>query len=381
MIVRRVECFVVPPGWIFVRLETESGLTGWGEAGVQTRASAVRAAIGELGQLLIGRDARRIEDNWQLMSRAGFYALGPVFGAAVAALDIALWDLVARDLDVPVHALLGGAVRDRVPAYCWIGETQDPEPADLAMHAKQKIDEGYWGVKMTPHTMEPHPTLAAVRRIGDQARAVRAAIGDTGRFAIDLHGTCSPMSAAMVVDEVASTRPLFVEEPLRPEHSHQYAAFAARSAVPIACGERAFHRRDFVDIVGSGVSVAQPDVAIAHGISEARRIASLCDLYGVAMAPHCAVGPIALAATLHLAASLPNLMVMEQDADCFADQFADYVDDASVFVVDDGCIALPMTAGIGVQPSEARIRLADSEGHPHFTPPQLRHPDGSVADW
>lgn len=381
MIVRRVECFVVPPGWIFVRLETASGLTGWGEAGVQTRASTVRAAIGELGQLLIGRDARRIEDNWQLMSRAGFYALGPVFGAAVAALDIALWDLVARDLDVPVHALLGGAVRDRVPAYCWIGETQDPEPADLAMHAKQKIDEGYWGVKMTPSTMEPHPTIAAVRRIGDQARAVRAAIGDTGRFAIDLHGACSPMSAAMVVDEVASTMPLFVEEPLRPEHSHQYAAFAARSAVPIACGERAFHRRDFVDIVGSGVSVAQPDVAIAHGISETRRIASLCDLYGVAMAPHCAVGPIALAATLHLAASLPNLMVMEQDADCFADQFADYVDDTSVFFVDDGCIALPMTAGIGVQPSEARIRLADSEGRPHFTPPQLRHPDGSVADW
>ena len=381
MIVRRVECFVVPPGWIFVRLETESGLTGWGEAAVQTRASTVRAAIGELGQLLIGRDARRIEDNWQLMSRAGFYALGPVFGAAVAALDIALWDLVARDLGVPVHALLGVAVRDQVPAYCWIGETPDPEPADLAMHAKQKIADGYWGVKMTPTTMEPHPTIAAVRRIGDQARAIRAAIGDTGRFAMDLHGACSPMSAAMIVDEVASTMPVFIEEPLRPEHSHLYAAFAARSSVPIACGERAFHRRDFVDIVGSGVRVAQPDVAIAHGISETRRIASLCDLYGVAMAPHCAVGPIALAATLHLAASLPNLMVMEQDADCFAARFADYVDDTSVFMVDDGCMALPLTVGLGVQPSEERIRLADREDHPHFTPPQLRHPDGSVADW
>ena len=381
MKITQVETFAIAPRWVFCRIETDEGLVGWGEPVVEGRAATTQAAVEEISDLLIGRDPRRIEDLWQLMTKAAFYRGGPVLSSAVAGLDQALWDILGKSLDVPVHQLLGGAVRDRVRVYGWIG---GDEPTEVAEAARAQIESGLTALKLNASGRLPvMPTRRDLDQVVQRVASVREAIGDEHDLAVDFHGRAGVAAARQLVELLAPLRPLFVEEPVLPELTHRLADVVGASTIPIACGERLFSRAEFLPALQQGIAVAQPDLSHAGGISEVRRIASLAEVYGASLAPHCPLGPLSLAASLQVAFATPNFLIQEQslgihynrDAEMF-----DYLLDTAPFQFVDGSIERWDSPGLGVQIDEQAVRDAAHEGH-RWRPPVWRHPDGSFAEW
>jgi galactonate dehydratase len=376
-----VETFLVAPRWLFCRVATDEGLTGWGEPVVEGRAETVRAAVAELAELLVGRDPRRIEDLWQTMTKAAFYRGGPVLSSAVAGLDQALWDILGHSLGVPVHQLLGGAVRERVRVYGWIG---GDEPDQVAEAAAARVESGLTAVKMNGSgRISRLPTAAETASVVARLAAVRSVIGPDRDVAVDLHGRFSTAAARRVLPELAPLHPMFVEEPVLPEYPHRLAEVVACSPVPIACGERLFSRTDFLPALAAGVAVVQPDLSHAGGVSEVRRIAALAEAHDALLAPHCPLGPIALAASLQVAFATPNFLIQEQSIGIHYNRDAellDYVLDPEPFAFPDGYVRRTERPGLGITVDEAAVRRADEVGH-RWRPPLWRHPDGGLAEW
>jgi galactonate dehydratase len=376
-----VETFLVPPRWLFCRVQTDDGVVGWGEPLVEGQAESVRAAVHVLAEVLIGSDPLRIEDNWQVMSRGGFYRGGPVLSSAVAGLDQALWDIAGKAYDVPVHALLGGHVRDHVPVYSWVG---GDEPAELADAIEAQVGAGFSAIKMNasgrmPLSATPHD----LARVVERARLAREVLGPDRHLAIDFHGRITAPTARRLLPLLEEVQPLFVEEPVLPEHWHTLPEITACSSIPIATGERLYSRSDFLPALQSGIAVVQPDLSHAGGISEVRRIASLAETFDVALAPHCPLGPISLAASLQVAFATPNFLIQEQSLGMHYNvdnDLLDFVVDRSVLRFVDGHVARLVGPGLGVEVDEAAIREADKRGHSWRTP-VWRHSDGSFAEW
>jgi galactonate dehydratase len=381
MRITRVETFLVPPRWLFCRIETDDGTVGWGEPVVEGRAEAVRAAVEVFAEYLIGADPLRITDHWQVLSRGGFYRDGPVLSSAVAGIDQALWDIAGQAYGAPVHALLGGAVRDRVRVYAWVG---GDEPSELADQIAAHVEAGFTAVKMNASgRVAPIASAAEVEAVVQRAAAAREALGADRDLAIDCHGRFTPATARRILPELASLRPLFVEEPVVPEHGHVLPALVASTPVPIATGERIFSRAGFLPLLQAGVAVVQPDLSHAGGITEVTRIASLADTFGAHLAPHCPLGPIALAASLQVGFATPNLLIQEQSLGIHYNKDADllsYVVDPEPFRFTDGYARLTRLPGLGVTMDEAAVRAADRAGH-RWRNPVWRHPDGSFAEW
>ncbi|NEK56508.1 galactonate dehydratase [Geodermatophilus sabuli] len=382
MRVTRVETFLVPPRWLFVHVSTDEGVSGWGEATLEGRSHTAQAAVHDLADLLVGRDPLRIEDHWQVLSKSGFYRGGPVLSSAVAGLDQALWDIAGKTYGVPVHQLLGGPVRDRVRVYSWIG---GDDPAEVADSAAEQRAAGFTAVKLNAAgRTSPLDTTAAVDRTLARAAAVRDAMGPDGDFALDFHGRFTTPMARRIVPELEPLRPLFIEEPVLPEHSpHRLRDVVEATTIPVATGERLYSRTDFLPVLQAGIAVAQPDVAHAGGISECRRIAALAETFDVLLAPHCPLGPIALAACLQVDFAAPNVLIQEQSLGIHYNTGADLLDhlvDPSVFAFTDGWCARPTGPGLGVQIDEAAVRRAAGTGH-RWRGPVWRHPDGSFAEW
>jgi galactonate dehydratase len=381
MKIARVETFLVPPRWLFCRIETDDGIVGWGEPVVEGRAEVVRAAVEVLTEYLIGTDPLRITDHWQVLSRGGFYRDGPVLSSAVAGIDQALWDIAGQAYGAPVHALLGGAVRDRVRVYAWVG---GDDPSEVAEQVAAQVEAGFTAVKMNASgRMSPIASPAEVEAVVARAAAARDVLGPERDMAIDCHGRFTPATARRVLPELAPLRPLFVEEPVLPEHAHVLAALVASTPVPVAAGERVFSRAGFLPLLQAGVAVAQPDLSHAGGITEVVRIASLADAFGAHLAPHCPLGPIALAASLQVGFATPNLLIQEQSLGIHYNKDADllsYVADPEPFRFTDGHAHLTQLPGLGVTIDEAAVRAADQAGH-RWRSPVWRHPDGSFAEW
>lgn len=381
MKITSVDTFLVPPRWLFCRVETDEGIVGWGEPVVEGRADTVRAAVDELSDLLLGRDPRRVEDLWQVLTKAAFYRGGPVLSSAVAGLDQALWDILGKALDVPVHQLLGGAVRDEVRVYGWIG---GDEPSAVADAAAEQVESGLTAVKMNAAgQLGRMPTRAEVDGIVSRLAAVRGAIGDTRDVAVDFHGRFGVAAARRVLPELAPLHPLFAEEPVLPEFPHRLGDVVSASPVPIACGERLYSRTDFLPALQAGVSVVQPDLSHAGGISEVRRIAALAETFDALLAPHCPLGPVALAASLQVAFATPNFLIQEQSIGIHYNvgaELLDYVLDRSPFAFPRGVIELWQAPGLGVTIDETAVRKAAREPH-RWRPPLWRHADGSFAEW
>jgi galactonate dehydratase len=378
----RVETFQVAPRWLFCRIETDTGLVGWGEPVVEGRAATVRAAVHELEHLLVGRDPLRIEDLWQTMTRGTFYRGGPVLSSAVAGVDQALWDIAGKHHGVPVHHLLGGPVRDRLRMYGWVG---GDSPAELTDVVQAQVDAGLSAVKMNvAGRLDPLVGADEVRAVVARAEAARAVLGDGRDLAIDFHGRVSRGSARRLLEALEPVAPLFVEEPLVPEHTRHLGELVRASAVPIATGERLYSRTDVLPALEAGVAVLQPDVSHAGGISETRRIAVLAETFGVLLAPHCPLGPIALAACLQVDAVSANFLIQEQSLGIHyhdgSSDLLDYLVDPSVFAFADGHLAVPELPGLGVTVDEAAVRRADQVGH-DWQSPVWRHADGSFAEW
>jgi galactonate dehydratase len=305
MEVTEYELFDVPSRWLFVRIETDSGLVGWGEHVAGGGPAAVRAAAETL---------------------------------------------------LRTH-LLGGPVRDRVRVYQWIGGDRPSEVGD-----------------------------AAERRLA----AVREAVGREVDVGVDFHGRVSKPMAKQLAAALEPHDPMFIEEPLLPEHLDALPDLARHTTVPLATGERLFTRSDFKPVLEAGaVDLIQPDVGHAGGITEVRKIAAMAEAADVAMAPHCPLGPVALAACLQVDASTPNALIQEQSLDIHYNQtgdLLDYVSDTSVFEYEDGYVEIPEKPGLGIDVDEAAVRAAAVE-RPDWGEslglfkPTWRHDDGSVAEW
>lgn len=382
MKIAKLELFTVKPRWLFLRMETDSGIVGWGEPIVEGRAHTVKAAVEEMSEYLIGKDPLRIEDHWQVLYRGGFYRGGPILTSAISGIEQALWDIKGKHYGAPIYDMLGGAARDRIKIYGWIGGDR---PADVAAHAVRQVEAGLTAVKMNA-TEEMHyvDSYSKVEAVALRVKAVREAVGLDVGIGIDFHGRVTKTMAKVLAQALEPLHPMFIEEPVLPENNEALREISQHTSIPIATGERMFTRWGFKQLLHDGyVDIIQPDVSHVGGIMEMRKLASMAEAYDVAVAPHCPLGPIALAACLQVDACTPNVFIQEQSLGIHYNEtndLLDYLIDPSVFRYEAGYVALPTLPGLGIEVDEEKVRAADVEGH-NWKNPVWRREDGTVAEW
>jgi galactonate dehydratase len=382
MKITQIELFTVPPRWLFLKVSTDEGLVGWGEPIVEGHAASVEAAVREMETYLIGSDPDPIEDIWQALYRARFYRGGPVMMSAIAGVDQALWDIKGKRLGVPIYRLLGGPVRTKMRVYSWIGGDR---PSDVATSAKERQADGFTALKMNA-SEEMHfiETFDKVEAVIARVAAVREAVGSGVGIAVDFHGRVHKAMAKVLARELDPYHLMFIEEPVLPENNEALRDIAAHTSAPIATGERMYSRWDFKPLLQDGyVDIIQPDLSHAGGISEVIRIAAMAEAYDVALAPHCPLGPIALAACLQVDAVAYNAFIQEQSLGIHYNQgndLLDYLADPGVFAYQDGYVALPEGPGLGITINEDVVREAARKGH-QWRSPVWRLDDGAIAEW
>jgi galactonate dehydratase len=382
MKITRLTTFIVPPRWCFLKIDTDEGIVGWGEPVLEGRAHTVATAVDELSDYLIGKDPAHIEDHWTVMYRGGFYRGGGVHMSALAGIDQALWDIKGKVLGVPVHALLGGPVRERVRVYSWIGGDR---PADTADMARDVGSRGFSAVKMNAtEEMQIVDSHAKIDAVLSRVQAIRDAMGPDFGIGVDFHGRVHRPMAKVIAKELEPYRLMFIEEPVLSEHAEALKEIANHCSTPIALGERLYSRWDFKRILADGyVDIVQPDPSHAGGITETRKIAAMAEAYDVAVALHCPLGPIALAANLQLDAVCYNAFIQEQSLGIHyntTNDLLDYLKDPSVFAYRDGYVAIPQAPGLGIEINEEAVERMARTGH-RWRNPIWRHPDGSFAEW
>lgn len=377
------QLYQVPPRWLFLKLECDDGTVGWGEPIVEGRAKTVESAVRELVETyLLNKDPLPTEDHWQVLYRGGFYRGGPILMSAIAGIDQALWDIKGKQADQPVHQLLGGPVRDRVRIYQWIG---GESPAEIAENASKKIEQGHTALKLTPAgSFEPVTAPGTIDEFFERVSAVRDAVGRDVDMGVDLHGRATKATAKRLVSRLEEIEPMFVEEPLLPEHSDALSEIAHATSIPIATGERLFSRWEFKDLLEAGsIDILQPDLSHAGGITEVKKIAAMAEAYDVAIAPHCPLGPIALASSLQIAGCVSNVLIQEQSMDIQYNTdggLLSYVEDPTVFEQADGFMSIPTGPGLGIEIDEEAVE-ARTEDDIDWHNPVWRYSDGSVAEW
>jgi galactonate dehydratase len=382
MKIKSYELFQVPPRWLFLKIETDEGITGWGEPVIEGKAATVKTAVDELMEYLVGKDPMHIEDHWNVMYRAGFYRGGPILMSAIAGIDQALWDIKGKYYNAPVHQLLGGKARDKMKVYSWIGGDR---PAEVGAAARKMMEQGFLAVKMNAteelQYIDSYEKIdAAIERIA----TVREAVGPGIGIGIDFHGRVHKPMAKILAKELEPFRPMFIEEPVLPENNEDLREIAQHVAIPIATGERMFSKWQFKTLLKDGYAdIIQPDVSHAGGITECKKIISMAEAFDVAAAPHCPLGPIALAACLQVDATCHNAFIQEQSLGIHYNQgsdLLDYLADKTVFRYSGGYVEIPSGPGLGITVSETHIRKMAAGGH-NWHNPVWRHTDGSVAEW
>lgn len=381
MRITKIDTFTIPPRWLLCKVSTDEGITGWGEPVIEGRAATVDAAVHELADYLIGKDAKNIEDLWTLMYRGGFYRGGPILMSAISGIDQALWDIKGKALNQPVHQLLGGQVRHQIRTYSWIGGDR---PADTAQAAKEARDRGFNAVKMNAtEELQFIDSYDKVDRVIENVEAVREATDSRFGIGIDFHGRVHKPMAKVLIRELEPYKLLFIEEPVLSEHVSSLREVMANTSTPIALGERLFSRWDFKEVLASGaVDIIQPDVSHAGGITETRKIAAMAEAYDIALAPHCPLGPVALAACLQIDAVSYNAFIQEQSLGIHyntTNDVLDYVAEGA-FNYHDGMIDIPTGPGLGIDVNEDYVRERAAQGH-RWRNPIWRHADGSFAEW
>jgi galactonate dehydratase len=313
-----VETVVVFGGfrnWVFVRLHTDEGLIGTGEATLEGRAETMVAAVGELKRYLIGQDPLRIEHHWQAMYRGPFWRGGPVLNSAISGVEMAMWDIFGKSVGLPVYQLLGGAVRDKIRVYANGPRGETPE--ELAESALALKEEGYSAMKLVPFgPTKPLDGVAAIRKAARTMEAVRRAVGPDVDLAVDAHGRLSPAMAIQMAHAIRDVGVYFYEEPCLPENPAAMATVARECGIPVATGERLFTTWGFRDVLEQQAAVVvQPDLAHCGGILQGRKIAAMAEVYYAGVAPHNPLSPVNMRASLHLDAAIPNFVIQEWVAD------------------------------------------------------------------
>lgn len=382
MRITKFTLYKVQPRWLFLKIDTDQGLSGWGEPIVEGRADAVRAAVEEFEKYLIGKDPMRIEDHWQVMYRSGFYRGGPETMSAISGIDQALWDIKGKAYNAPVYELLGGACRDKLRVYRWIGGDR---PSDIQAAALEARSQGYSAVKMNA-TEELHyiDSFKKVEAVCQRVAAIRDALGYDLDVAVDFHGRVHKSMAKVLAKELDSFHLMFIEEPVLPQNNEALREIARYTSTPISTGERMFSRWDFKNLLQDGyVDIIQPDLSHAGGISECKKIAAMAEAYDVAVAPHCPLGPVALSACVQLDICTPNVFIQEQSLGIHYNKggdLLDYIKDPSIFQYKDGYIELLQCPGLGVEVNEEALIEASKVEH-DWKNPVWRNEDGTVAEW
>ncbi|KAI1625520.1 galactonate dehydratase [Exophiala viscosa] len=380
--IKSIEYFRVKPRWLFVKICDNQGNHGWGEATLEGHTKAIEGALDEIIDRIIGYEADDIEHIWQTIYRLGFYRGGPVFMSALAGIDIALWDLKGRKLNVPIYQLLGGKVRNKVQVYAWIGGDR---PADIEAAAKARIAQGLKCIKMNATEDlgwldSPSVLDATISRL----KIVKGLGLDAG---LDFHGRLHKPMAKQLAKALEPYHPLFIEEPLLVEHPEALKQLSQYTTIPIAFGERLYSRWDVKRFLeDASVDILQPDIAHAGGISETKRMANMAETYDVAVAPHCPLGPIALAACIQVDLAIPNFVIQEMslgmhyNTEAGEEDLNTYLLDNSVFEIREGYLQAPKGPGLGIEVDEEVVRRIAADTKP-WQPKEFYGPDGSVREW
>jgi len=342
--------------WLFVRISTDEGLVGWGEGSLHGAIESVETAIREYAPHLIGQDPAGPERHWNRLYHAYRWRGGAVLQTALAALDIALWDLEGKRLGVPVARLLGGAMRTSLRGYAshWLAGAKTPQ--DAFDGAREAVRRGFTAFKCRPFSYEGlrDDEAGEIRRAAALIEAARDGLGPDGEIFIECSEFLSPRTAVMMDDALRPFRPGWFEEPIPFENAKAMAQLQRDLRTPIATGERLLSRFEYREILeNAGCRIIQPDLMHAGGFTEIRKIAAFADMYSIPVAPHNPGGPICTAAAMHLAASIPNFLILEQ----MEPQRA-FRDQASTIPIrfENGNFLLPEGPGLGIEPNLEALR-------------------------
>ena len=377
-----VNAYHVRPRWGFVEIITDEGITGWGEAVLEGHCDAVLACVQEYRSYLIGQDPFRIEDISATIFRAGFYRGGGVLMSALSGIDQALWDIKGKAFGTPAYELMGGKCRDKIKVYSWIGGDR---PSDVGTAAKERQDAGFKAIKMNAtEELQMIDSYDKIDAVLERVAAIRESCGKYFGIAIDFHGRVHKPMAKILAKKLEEFDPMFIEEPVLAEQAEYYPKLAAQTHIPLAAGERMFSRFDFKRVLeAGGISILQPDLSHAGGITECYKIAGMAEAYDVTLAPHCPLGPIALAACLHIDFVSYNAVLQEQSMGIHYNKGAellDFVKNKEDFSMVGGFFKPLTKPGLGVEIDEAKV-IEFSKNAPDWRNPLWRHEDNSVAEW
>lgn len=349
MKITRLECIPIQRRSMILKLHTDEGLIGFGEPMNYEHWRVVAQAVDDMAEYLVGKDPLQIEDHWQAMYRSSYSRSMPVLVGALSGIEMAMWDIFGKVVGMPVWKLLGGSVRRRIRVYTGIG---GDTPEACAESAKAAVTKGFRAVKMvvTPTPIRFVDTPKAIDAMVARVGAVRDAVGNEVDVAVDLHRRLSPTMAAIVVKELEPLRPLFAEEPCHPENNEPLMMLSRATTVPIATGERHLTRWGFRELVEREMcAILQPDIRHCGGMLELKKIAAMAEVHNMAVAPHNAAGPVGVAASVHVMATVPNLLICEGGHSRGEGLFK------TPLVFKDGYIELPTAPGLGVDMEDDAI--------------------------
>jgi len=361
--------------WVYVKVHTDEEITGLGEAGLTSRSKTVEAAIKELERYLKAKDPLDIEMHWQAIYRKPFFRGGPVLMGAISAVDIALWDIAGKYWNVPIYRLLGGKCRDRARVYVHIWDYPVEKLVDRAVAA---VKDGYTAIRWAPFAPDFEKTRfpRLLETAVSQVKAVREAVGQDVDICLDAHGRLSPFEAVAMAKELEPYRVFFLEDPILPENIDAMADVARHTSIPIATGERLYTIYEFEALLNRNAArMVRPDLSLAGGISQCRKIANIAEAHYAGVVPHCPLSPVSLAACLHLDAAIHNFTLQEyirSDTPPRNEVLAEPLR------IEKGYLRIPEKPGLGVELNEDAVKKYPYKPQ---EPPLLTHEDGSVAEW
>jgi len=359
--VTKIETFVLENSWVFVKISTDAGITGWGEM-LKDDAKACAAGALEVADYLVGKDPRPVVHHWQAIHRGAFYRGGPIKTAITSGIDMALWDITGKCFGVPVYKLLGGPTRERIRVYGEVSEKTGVNAMKVGPSSSRKA------FKYIESPM-------FVDEVVERFKALRDKHGSGVDIGVDFHGAVQPPTALQLVKALEPYQPWFYEEIVQALNIDVMAEIAAKTHIPIATGERIFTKWGFKEILEKRAAVIlQPDICYAGGITELRIIAGQAEAYFSPVAPHNPQGPCSLAASLQIAACVPNFLAQERGDNEYAELLAEPLPP-----VENGHRPIPPGPGLGITIDEDK--LMDMVGEPSPYGPQFDPDDGSVVDW
>jgi len=356
-----IETFVLTNSWVFVKITTDAGITGWGEM-LKDDAKACAAGALEVAAYLVGEDPRRVTHHWQAIHRGAFYRGGPIKTAIQSGIDQALWDITGKCYGVPVYKLFGGPTRDRVRVYGKVDEKSGVNAMKVGPSTSRKAFKYVEG-----------PMFVA--EVAERFAALRETHGPGVDIGVDFHGAVQPPTASLLMKALEPYHPWFYEEIVQALNVDVMAELAAKTHIPVATGERIFTKWGFREILEKRAAVIlQPDICYAGGITELRIIAGMAESYYTPMAPHNPQGPCSLAASLQIAACVPNFLAQERGDNEYEELLA-----KPLPPVTDGHRPIPTDPGLGITIDEDKLQAM--VGEPRAYVAQFDPDDGSVVDW